>query len=78
MIALLFVFSALAQPIPRHAHAVDHLWKWECNRGYIQNRNECIKVKIPKNGILNEDGHTWNCLEGFEKYRDVCKKEKKN
>lgn len=65
-----------AKKIPKNSHPVDRLWGWECDRGYIQHRDKCIKVKVPKHGFLNEDGHTWSCKEGFEKYRDVCQKPK--
>ena len=73
----LLSFPALAAKIPKHSHPVDHLWGWECNRGYIQHRDECVKVKVPKHGVLNEDGHTWSCKPGYEKYRDVCNRPKK-
>ena len=76
----LFLLSvpAVAQTkIPKHAHPVDKLWGWECNRGYIQQRDKCVKVKLPRHGVLNEDGHTWSCKAGYHKYRDVCLKNKK-
>lgn len=66
-----------AKKIPKNSHPVNHLWGWECNRGYIQHRDDCIKVVVPKHGVLNEDGHTWGCKEGYVKYRDVCQKPKK-
>jgi hypothetical protein len=77
LLLLLLSFASFAQKIPKNSHKVKNLWGWECDKGYIQQRDKCEKVKLPKNGYLNEDGHTWSCREGFEKYRDVCKKIKK-
>ncbi|MCB9060956.1 MAG: hypothetical protein H6622_05505 [Halobacteriovoraceae bacterium] len=47
---------------------------WECKDGFIQRRDKCLKLQIPKNAVLNEDNHTWSCLSGYRKYRNVCKK----
>lgn len=63
--------------MPKNAHEVPHIWKWECDHGYVQDRNECTKVKVPRNGFLTEDGHAWECKPGHEKYRDRCEKKKK-
>jgi len=77
LLLILLAFPAFAaKKHPKNSHPVDRLWGWECNRGFIQHRDKCIKVVIPKHGVLNEDGHTWSCQEGFEKYRDVCQKPK--
>lgn len=81
LITLLLLFLSLTSladdNIPKHAHKVKHLWGWECDKGYIQQRDKCVKVKVPKHAVLNEDGHTWSCLEGYTKYRDVCQKNEK-
>ena len=47
---------------------------WECLDGYVQRRDNCVKLDIPKNAFMNEDSHTWSCKRGFQKYRNVCKK----
>ena len=76
LLLLLVTPAVAAKKIPKNSHPVDHLWGWECDRGYIQQRDKCEKVKLPKNAVLNEDGHTWSCEPGYEKYRDVCDKKK--
>lgn len=69
--------SALAMPkMPKHAHPVPQIWKWECDPGYVQSRNECEKVKIPRHGVLTPDGHGWDCRPGWEKSRNECQKVK--
>ncbi len=77
LLILLLTWPLPASAIPKHSHPVDRLWGWECDKGYIQHRDKCIKVKVPRKATLNEDGHTWSCREGYEKYRDVCVKIKK-
>jgi hypothetical protein len=39
----------------------------------MQKRNSCLKIKIPKNARLSEDGKTWICNEGFKRYRYTCR-----
>jgi len=73
----LISFSAWGNSIPKNAHAVDHVWGWECDYGYVQHRTECVKVIVPKHGVLTPDGHGWECKDGRTKYRGECVKEKK-
>lgn len=82
LIVFLLSASAFAEDVsylkmPEHAHKVPQAWGWECDHGYVQHRKTCVKVKVPKNGVLTEDGHGWDCKPGFAKYRDECNKEKK-
>ncbi len=45
-----------------------------CGHGHFNSPNECVKVKIPKNGKLNILGNNWACQEGFFKSGNACKK----
>ena len=77
LVAIFLSLPVLAHDMPKHAHKVDRIWEWECDYGYVQNRRECEKVRVPKNAQLTPDGHNWECKKGYEKYRDECNKEKK-
>ena len=76
-LAFIFVAPVFAHDMPKHAHKVNHVWEWECDYGYVQNRRECLKVIVPRHATLTPDGHGWECKPGYEKYRDECNKQKK-
>lgn len=77
-LTLICIGPAYAMPeMPKHAHKVNHIWKWECDRGYIQERNECVKVRIPRHAHPTPAAHGWECDEGYEKYRGECDKKSK-
>jgi hypothetical protein len=77
LLLVLISFASHAQKIPKNAHKVKNLWGWECDKGYIHQKDRCEKVKLPKHSYLNEDGHTWSCKTGYVKYRGECRKDKK-
>ncbi len=74
---ILGLAHASTMDMPKNAHPVPHVWNWECDHGYVQQRNKCVKVDIPKHGRLTPDGHGWECEPGYNKYRDECMKQKK-
>jgi glycerophosphoryl diester phosphodiesterase len=66
------LFEGKCVKIPDHAVASKKNPGWNCVRGYMQKRSRCIKIAIPKNAIFLDDGKTWVCREGFERYRYKC------
>ncbi len=79
IILLLLSASPLVEAkTPKNAHPVSGKpWPWECDHGYVQDRDQCSKVRVPRHGVLTPDGHGWECPEGREKYRGGCRKVKK-
>lgn len=47
---------------------------WDCKPGFMQKRSNCIKIPIPDHAQLLDDGKTWTCNEGYERYRATCRK----
>jgi hypothetical protein len=45
---------------------------WECDRGYRQANNLCVKVDVPTNGRLDYTGHKWECNRGFRRNGQTC------
>ncbi len=66
-------FEGQCVRIPKHAEASLNNPGWVCLSGYLQKRNNCIKIKLPKNAEFLEDGKTWVCKKGFKRYRYTCK-----
>jgi hypothetical protein len=60
--------------VPAHALPSDKNPGWVCKAGYQQKRNRCIKINVPRNAHLLEDGKTWACNEGYVRYRGTCRK----
>ena len=40
---------------------------WDCERGYTEADGSCVRVAVPANGYLRDDGGDWECERGFRK-----------
>jgi glycerophosphoryl diester phosphodiesterase len=67
-------FEGRCVKIPRNGLYSQKNPGWICKEGYIQKRNDCVKIKLPESAYFKEDGKTWVCQEGYERYRGKCKK----
>jgi hypothetical protein len=45
---------------------------WQCERGYLQQGNACVEVKVPANAFLDDMGHDWQCERGFRRQKNAC------
>lgn len=68
------LFEGKCVKLPAHALPSDMNPGWTCKAGYVQKRSGCIKIRVPKNGLLLPDGKSWECNPGYERYRGTCKK----
>jgi hypothetical protein len=68
---LLGTTHGLAQT-PENAKKTTTSRGWECDRGYRQTNNLCVKVEIPVNGRLDYTGHKWECNRGYRRNGQNC------
>jgi hypothetical protein len=66
--------AAFAQALPQNSHKNPYGGGWECNRGFKQVGNECQKVQVPANAVLDILGHDWECARGFRNSGNQCVK----
>ena len=60
--------------IPAHSH-IDYLGHdWECNHGYRQSGNECVKLVLPAHARVDYLGHDWECNHGYRQSGNECVK----
>jgi len=71
---LLLSNPAFTQSQPQNSHKNPYGSGWECNRGFKQVGNECQKVQIPLNAVLDILGHDWECSRGFKNVGNQCVK----
>jgi glycerophosphoryl diester phosphodiesterase len=67
-------FEGKCVKVPSHAIPVTHSPGWECKKRYVQKHLHCTKIDVPHHAHLSEDEKTWECDEGFHRYRGTCKK----
>ena len=60
--------------IPQNAHPSNEFPGWDCDEGYVQKRDECLKMFKPKGSKINQGGNSWACKDGYESYRGTCRK----
>ncbi len=58
--------------MPANAHLHYSGRKWECDDGYLQQGNECIKFHVPANAHLHYSGRKWECDDGYNPQGDRC------
>ena len=58
--------------MPANAHLHYSGRKWECDDGYLQQGNECIKFHVPTNAHLHYSGRKWECDDGYKQQGSVC------
>ena len=68
---LLGTTHSLAQT-PENAKKTSAGRGWECDRGYRQANNLCVKVDVPVNGRLDYTGHKWECNRGYRRNGQNC------
>jgi glycerophosphoryl diester phosphodiesterase len=68
------LFEGECVRIPTHGVSSSGNPGWECKPGYRQKRSKCVKIKLPKNSHLDEEGRNWVCDKGYEPYRATCRK----
>lgn len=60
--------------IPANAH-IDYTGRnWECDRGFRQVGNECVKIQMPANSHIDYTGRAWECDRGFRQVNNECVK----
>jgi hypothetical protein len=60
--------------MPANAH-INVLYgdQWECDRGYYQSGNQCLKVNMPANAHINVlYGDQWECDRGYYQSGNQC------
>ena len=45
---------------------------WDCDFGYRDTRETCVKTLVPANGYLNSRGNGWRCDRGFRPENGQC------
>src|SRR6185503_2723898 len=45
---------------------------WECDHGYRETADTCVRVEVPQHAFLNAMGDTWKCERGYRKADDGC------
>src|SRR5258708_36755559 len=45
---------------------------WQCERGFRQSGDSCVRIEIPRNGYLDTFGRDWKCERGFKKVDRDC------
>ena len=60
--------------MPANAHLHYSGSKWECDDGYLQQGNECVKFFVPTNAHLHYSGRKWECDDGYNPQGDKCVK----
>jgi hypothetical protein len=45
---------------------------WKCERGFSQQRLNCVALIVPTHGYLDYSGNEWSCTDGFRKQADAC------
>jgi glycerophosphoryl diester phosphodiesterase len=68
------LFEGKCINLPAHSLPSDQNPGWICKPGHVQKRNSCFKMKIPEHGRLLPDGKSWECIDGYTRYRATCKK----
>jgi hypothetical protein len=68
---LLGTATSLAQ-IPENAKKASSGRGWQCDRGYRQANNVCVKVEVPTNGRLDYTGSGWQCNRGYRRNGQAC------
>jgi len=60
--------------IPLNA-SLDYTGKnWECDPGYRQDGNKCVKFAVPQNASLHYSGKRWECDAGYRQQGERCSK----
>ena len=67
-------FEGKCVSMPAHSLPSTLAPGWICDKGFIQKRMSCVKIRKPSHSTFLEDGKTWVCKEGYERYRSKCKK----
>ena len=65
---------AYAINVPANASLSYSGTSWDCNKGFRQSGNSCIKVVVPRNATLSYSGHSWDCSKGFRQSGNSCVK----
>lgn len=71
------LFEGKCVKVPRHALPSLLVPGWVCKPHYVQKRSACIKIKLPPHASFLPDGKTWECNQGYERYRGTCRKSAK-
>jgi hypothetical protein len=47
---------------------------WQCERGFRQQGDACIAVKVPENAYFREafSGNSWECERGYRQAGESC------
>lgn len=72
--SILLCSTAFSQTLSQNAHKNPFGGGWECNRGFKQVGNECQKVQLPANAVLDILGNDWECKRGFKRTGNECGK----
>jgi hypothetical protein len=66
--------TAADNRLPANAK-IDYLGTgWDCQRGYYQQGNECLKVAVPANAKIDYLGTGWDCQRGYYQQGNECLK----
>ena len=60
--------------MPAHSHIDYTGHRWECDNGYRQLGDECVKIKLPANAHIDYTGHRWECDNGYRQLGNECVK----
>lgn len=58
--------------VPVNAHYEPNGYGWQCNPGYVERGQTCIKLIVPPHAHLDISGHGWFCDAGFEPRGETC------
>ncbi len=66
------LIQAGAQSMPENAKPSYLGNGWECERGFRQSGQECLRVQVPANAKLSYLGNSWECERGFRQSGQAC------
>ena len=58
--------------MPPHAFLDYFGHAWRCHRGYQQEGDGCVPVRVPKHAHLSYAGHDWSCNDGYQRVDQTC------